>query len=254
MTPGIEVRDLSFSHGTHPFMQEVNIAVREGSFTVLLGKNGSGKSTLVRIIAGLLPTQRGTVRVLGIDVGELTVAGRAKIIGYLPQFHSPVFPFTVEEVVLTGRSPYVMFIPKPRDREKAREAIERLGISHLMARPYTELSGGERQLVMIARVVAQEAKVILLDEPISHLDLANQMRILTVLREMTSGGNTVLAVLHDPNIAFLTADHFLFMKDGRVRAPADGENPWDAGVLGDVYGLTVEAIPFRGRSLVVPAG
>lgn len=234
-------------------MQDVSVTVQEGSFTVLLGKNGSGKSTLVRIIAGLLQPQKGTIRVLGVDIGELSIASRAKIIGYLPQFHAPVFPFTVEEVVLTGRSPYVMFIPKQKDVDKAREAIDRLGIVHLMRRPYTELSGGERQLVMIARVVAQEAKVILLDEPISHLDLSNQMRILTVLREMTSRGNTVLAVLHDPNIAFLTADHFLFMKDGRVREPAEGQNPWDAGVLADVYGLGVETIPFRGRSLVVPA-
>lgn len=253
MTMGIEVRDLCFSHDAAPFMEEVNLSVSEGSFAVLLGKNGSGKSTLVRIIAGLLLPKKGTVRVLGREMRALSITERARIVGYLPQIHSPVFPFTVEEVVLTGRSPYVTFIPKSGDREKAREAMERMGISHLMKRPYTELSGGERQLVMIARVVAQEAEVILLDEPISHLDLNNQVKILTALREMTAEGKTVLAVLHDPNMAFLTADHFLFMKEGRVREPADREKPWDAGVLSDVYGLSVETIPFRGRSLVIPA-
>ena len=124
--------------------------------------------------------------------------------------------------MLTGRAAYVFSLPGRRDREKADQAIAEVGIEALRDRPYTELSGGERQLVMIARVLAQEPRVILLDEPLSHLDLANQVRFLRLVKKLTAGGLTVLAVLHDPNLAFLSGDHFVFLKDGRVRETGRG--------------------------------
>ena len=168
---------------------------------------------------------------MGKDLNRLSLSERGKLIGFLPQFHNPVFPFTVREVVLTGRAAYVFSQPGRRDREKADQAIAEVGIEELRDRPYTELSGGERQLVMIARVLAQEPRVILLDEPLSHLDLANQVRFLGLVKKLTAGGLTVLAVLHDPNLAFLSGDHFVFLKDGQVRETAEGRASLGGGAV-----------------------
>ena len=187
------------------------------------------------------------------DIRSLAISERAKLIGYLPQFHAPAFPFTVEEVVLTGRASYVFAIPGQKDMEKTDEAINKVGINHLRERPYTELSGGERQLVMIARVLAQEPKVVLLDEPLSHLDLSNQMRFLALIKGLVTSGLTVMAVLHDPNIAFMYADDFILIKDGTIRNLHGDENPWDKSILMDLYEVNIETLPFRNRALVIPA-
>jgi len=249
---GISVQNLSFSYGKSPVLHDVSLDVPEGRFSVILGRNGSGKSTLLKLIAGMLPYRAGHIAIAGSDINRLTFSEKARMIGYLPQFHNPVFPFTVEDVVLTGRASYVFALPGRRDREKTDEAIERVGIRQLQRRPYTELSGGERQLVMIARVLAQEPKVILLDEPLSHLDLSNQVRLLALIRELVASGLTVVAVLHDPNIAFMYGDVFILIKDGAIRRLDQGENPWDASTVMDLYGVPVEALSFRDRALVIP--
>jgi len=249
----IAVKDLCFSYGTTMVLQDIELNAAEGKFTVLLGKNGSGKSTLLKLMAGLLPCKSGNINIMGKDIGSLSISEKAKIIGYLPQFHTPAFPFTVEEVVLTGRASYVFALPGRKDIDKTDEAINKVGISHLRQRPYTELSGGERQLVMIARVLAQEPQVILLDEPLSHLDLSNQIRFLALIKELVMSGLTVVAVLHDPNIAFMYADDFILIKDGTIRNLHDDEQPWNASILIDLYGVHLETMPFRDRALVIPA-
>jgi iron complex transport system ATP-binding protein len=248
----INVQHVNFTYDGRAVLQDISLRVPAGAFTVLLGKNGSGKSTLLKLMAGLLPFKIGTIEIMGKDLNRLPLSERGKLIGFLPQFHNPIFPFTVREVVLTGRAAYVFSLPGKRDREKADQAIAEVGIEELRDRPYTELSGGERQLVMIARVLAQEPQVILLDEPLSHLDLANQVRFLSLVKKLTAGGLTVLAVLHDPNLAFLSGDHFIFLKDGKVRKTAETEFPWEAALLSEVYGTPIETIPFRSRSLVIP--
>ncbi len=241
-----------FTHPSGFSLEDVSLDVPAGKLSVLLGKNGSGKSTLLHLMAGLHRPTEGRVEVLGQDLAGLSTAARARIIGYLPQFHSPVFPYTVEEVVLTGRAPYVFTVPRAKDREKAEQALQTVGMHDLRGRPYTELSGGERQLVMMARVLAQEPKVILLDEPVSHLDLSNQSRLLHLLKRLVGQGITVLAVLHDPNVAFSYGDSFFFMKQGRMQQPGPGQAPWDAAFLEDLYGTRLETIPHDGRALVIP--
>jgi iron complex transport system ATP-binding protein len=252
MSTLIEGHRLNFHYGGRQVLKEVSIEIQAGQFTVILGRNGSGKSTLLRIMAGLLKPKSGTLCVLGRDLQRLSLSERAKIIGYLPQFHRPVFPFTAEEVVLTGRASYVNLIPREADRDIALLALEKVGISHLRLRPFTELSGGEQQLVMVARVLAQEPKIILLDEPTTHLDFLNQARLLGLIREFVEEELAVVAVLHDPNLAFLYGDRFIFLRDGQTETWHSSQKPWDPEILARVYGAGVSSIPYRGRALVIP--
>ena len=248
----IEVTDLSFEYGSHRILRQVNCRIPVGCFSVLLGRNGSGKSTLLRLLAGLVPVRHGQVRVLGRDLAQLSGAERARLVGFMPQQNRAVFPFAVEDVVLTGRASYVRLMPRREDEEKALSALEQVGISHLRGRRFTELSGGEQQMVMIARVLAQEPAVIMLDEPTSHLDFLNQARLLGLVRRLAGADRTVLAVLHDPNSAFVYGDHFVFLRDGQVQALAADEQPWDAAVLERMYGAPIDTVPYGDRAVVVP--
>ncbi len=246
------VEELTFSYEGRPVLRDISLQAPEGKFTVLLGKNGSGKSTLLRCMAGLIAPEKGRIIVFGKDLSRLTLNERAKLIGYLPQFHHPVFPFTVEEVVITGRASYVFFTPGQKDKDKVGEAIKRVGLEAFRKRPYSELSGGERQLVLIARLLAQEPRIVVLDEPLSHLDFPNQIKFLNLLKEFTMSDLTVIAVLHDLNSAFLHGDHFIFLKDGRVRTAGPDEQAWGPAILSQVYDTPIETIPFGERSLVIP--
>lgn len=252
MTGTMRLDRVSFGYGTSPVIEDITAAIRKGELTVLLGKNGSGKSTLLRVMAGLLEPGEGSVTVMGRDLHGISLRERAGIIGYLPQAHRPVFPFSVEDVVLTGRAGYVKLMPGREDLEKVLEVLERIGIMHLRKRPFTELSGGEQQLVMIARVLAQSPKIILLDEPTSHLDLFNQARFLSLVKQFLADGLTVVVVLHDPNIAFLHGDSFIFLKDGRMKSVKDAREPWDEEFLRSVYDAEVRSIPYGNRAIVVP--
>jgi iron complex transport system ATP-binding protein len=246
------VNHLSFAYREKQVLQDISFSAPEGGLTVILGRNGCGKSTLFKVMAGILPIQGGNVQVAGHDLATLSGSARAGRIGYLPQFHQTVFPFAVEDVVLTGRAAYVFSTPSGDDREKARLSLQAVGIEELAKRPYTELSGGERQMVMIARVLAQAPRVILLDEPASHLDLANQQRLFEILRQITADGVTVVAVLHDPNMAFQNADQVIFLKQGRIATPPDGCQPWDAAFIRDIYGIATTALPYQDKAFVIP--
>ncbi|MBA4373588.1 MAG: ABC transporter ATP-binding protein [Thermodesulfovibrio sp.] len=247
----IDVRALNFGYRGDDVLRNVTLYAPAGKFIAILGKNGSGKSTLLKLIAGMLEFRSGSISILGQDITRLHRSQRARLIGYLPQFHTPYFPFTVAEVVLTGRASHVFSVPRRQDREIADRAMTEVGIEGMRNRPYTELSGGERHLVMIARVLAQEPRIVLMDEPLSHLDLHNQSRVLNLIRKLTSAGLTVIAVLHDPNTAFAYADEFIFLKDGSLRIIEAGARPWDQMVLVDVYGTPLETIPYKGKALVM---
>ena len=250
--PAIQVENLSFAYEERPILNDISLEIPAGQFTVLLGKNGSGKSTLMRILGGFLDFRRGKVHIMGEEIRSFSSRQRARVLGFLPQHHRPVFPFSVQDVVLTGRASYVSYIPKHEDVEISITALERVGIIHLKERPYTDLSGGEQQLVHIARVLAQQPRLILLDEPSSHLDFLNQAHLLRLIRELVDADLTVLAILHDPNSAFLYGDHFIFLKDGAVERLSAAERPWDRKFLERIYDTKMDSIPYGDRAFVVP--
>jgi len=247
----ISVKELSFSYINSVILNKVNVGIDSKKLTVILGRNGSGKSTFLRLLAGLLPFSEGTISILGNDSSELSFSDRAKLVGFMNQQHKAIFPFPVEEVVLTGRAGYVNYSPKEYDRKVAHEAMEKVGIEHLRGRKYNELSGGEQQLVMIARVLAQNPKVLLIDEPTSHLDLYYQRSIMRILKDLRNDGMSIVCVFHDPNLAFIHGDDFLFVKDGQVIRSDSGCPPWDTNFLMTIYEVPLLSIPYNRRSLIV---
>lgn len=244
------VRSLSWRYSNRTVLHDVSFEIPHGAFAAILGRNGSGKSTLLRCIAGMVSIPHGTVFVDGQDIARTSPARRAGLVGYLPQFHEPVFPFSVEEVVLTGRAAQVLFTPSESDRAHARHAIEVVGIEHLRPRAYTELSGGERQLVMIARVLAQAPKTMLLDEPLSHLDLCNQVHLLKLLRKLSEEGTTIVAVLHDPTLALTYCNRHIYLHEGSLRFAPDGAEA-DAAFLSDIYNTRLRVIRSEGMPVVI---
>jgi iron complex transport system ATP-binding protein len=247
----IRIRDFSFSYGPQAVLSQVSLDIREKALTILLGRNGSGKSTLLRCVAGLLPYHSGSITIDGAEVNRLAAARRAALIGFLGQHHRPVFPFRVMDVVLTGRAGQVRFRPSPADQAAAVEALDTIGIIHLSERPYTNLSGGEQQLVMIARALAQKPRVLLLDEPTSHLDYRNQIGLLRLLRRLVAEGMTVVVVMHDPNLAFLFGDDFFFVHNRCVN-DSGALPPWQSPLLERIYFEPLARLPFGTRGLIMP--
>ncbi|GGG22960.1 ABC transporter ATP-binding protein [Pontibacter amylolyticus] len=248
----IEVENLSFGYGKTPILEQVQVAFPANRFSVLLGRNGSGKSTLFNIMAGLQKYRHGSVKLMGKERCKLSFSDCARVLGFLPQFHKSVFPFHVKDVVLTGRAAFSAFSPRKSDMEKVGQSLEELGISHLADRPYTELSGGEQQLVMIARVLVQDPKIILLDEPTNHLDVYYQTYVLEKLKKLTENDLTVIAIMHDPNMAFLYADHCYFMKDRTVVTPTTGFDFHASDFLEYVYDVRFTTVLVNNKLMVVP--
>jgi len=246
--PAARVDHLCFSYSGKPILQDLHLQIEAGSFTVFLGPNGSGKTTLLKLIAGILEPTSGRIAVYGEDLNEMPLRKRARRVGYLAQQQQVIFPFLTEDVVLTGRAGAIRFQPKTEDIDIAIQAMKHVGISHLLHQPFTELSGGEQQLVMIARVVAQNPKMLLLDEPTSHLDLHYQARVLRFIQEWKADGHTIVAVLHDPNHALIAADRIVLLRQGKVIGQGE---PGDIRVeaLQDVY--RTRLVPFRFRNQTV---
>ncbi len=251
-TPIISINNLSFGYGQdQTVIADVSCTISENSFTVILGKNGSGKSTFLRLLGGIMPYSYGSIKVGNVELKKMKLRERAKMVGFLPQHHKPVFPFKVSEVVLTGRASYIQFSPRTADEYHADKALELAGITSLRNRVYSELSGGEQQLVMIARVLAQQPKILLLDEPISHLDYHNQIRILKLIKGLVSTNITVIAVLHDPNMAYLFGEEFIYVHDNQVHEVND-KKAWEHQLADKIFDNQLFPIEHEGKYVFIP--
>ena len=247
--PLIEVRGAGFSFGEQAVFRGVDLDVYSGEVLTILGPNGCGKSTLLRCLGGALALTQGTVRLEGVDLFSLDVRARARKIALLFQDHTPSFPYPVLDVVSMGRTPYLSAFgaPSAQDIAIAEEALEQVGVSHLKKRPYTELSGGERQLVLLARTLAQQPAVILLDEPTAHLDFKNQVRSLQQIGALAARGVTMIMTTHDPNQAFLFPGRTALMRPGGSLAVGPPPEVITDELLSAAYGIGVAVLSIERR-------
>lgn len=251
--PLIEARHVSFAYSSLPAVVDVSLALPPGALGAVIGANGSGKSTLIRLLAGLLEPASGAVLLQGAPLSTLPGRERAKRIAYVPQSAATAFPFTALEVVLTGRSPYGsrFRFESARDEQIALAALEALDAVHLAGRNITELSGGERQLVTVARALAQEPEVMLLDEPSSALDLKHRTQLTRALRKLRDDrGITVLMITHDLMLLDSAADLIFAMRCGRIMASGVPDVVLTDNTLGEVYDAPVRTMRSDGRTFV----
>jgi len=238
---------------------DINFTLENGEFMCILGPNGCGKTTLLKSINRLIKLSRGSVEIDGRNVADIPRPEIAQAIGYVPQLHQPAFPFTVLEVVLMGRSPHLapFSSPKHHDVTIADEAIDTMGITPLRDKPYTQLSGGERQLVVFARVLAQKPSLILLDEPTSHLDFSNQVRLLKTVEQLAATGILIIMTSHFPDHAFMVSSKVALMKKGRIIDIGTPDDTITEANLKEVYDMKVKIISINSeisRKICLPVG
>jgi iron complex transport system ATP-binding protein len=250
----LEARALGYGYPGRAVGRDLDLALAAGEVLCVLGPNGGGKTTLFRTLLGLLEAQAGEVRLQGEPLDALPRAEVARRMGYVPQGHAAQFAFTVRDVVLMGRTAHVGLFAAPgaADRAAAERAIEALGIGALADRVLTELSGGERQLAMIARALAQGARLLVLDEPTASLDFGNQVRVLRELRRLAADGYAVVFSSHDPGQAFLAASGALLLVRGGALRQGTPEDVITADNLRQVYGVDVRVTAVDGVRACLP--
>lgn len=242
MSTEIQIKQVRFSYDKEYILKGIDAEFHGAGMYAVFGPNGSGKSTLLKCCSGIMIPQKGTIELQGKSLNQMTNKERSRQIAYVPQEHRMSFPFTVEEVVLMGRTPHLGGLgnPSKEDAAAAHKAMERIGILDLRADAYTNLSGGQRQLVLLARALAQDTPVIILDEPTSALDFKNQLRVYTLLRELAEKGKMVIACTHDPNHVKWFCDKALILKDGEVLCQGEVKDTLTEECLKELYGNICE--------------
>ncbi|MDR0525246.1 MAG: ABC transporter ATP-binding protein [Spirochaetaceae bacterium] len=238
----LEVRHLNFAQGNHRILQDISFSLETGRFFALLGPNGAGKSTLFRCLLGLERPESGEVLLNRERIEKKSPQELARQIAYIPQIHYPTFNYTVLDMVLMGTAAQgrEWSAPNNTQRQAAEEALERLGLGPLRRRGFRHLSGGEQQLILIARALAQKAALLILDEPTANLDYGNQLRVLLQVKELNKEGYSILLSTHNPDHAFLFADRVLALHDTRLAAEGPPPEVLTPKLIATLYGIQVE--------------
>ena len=258
----LEVRGLRCGYGKRnpvEIVHGVDFNVDEGEFVCIIGANGCGKTTTLKALMGLLPALGGECLVHGKNVAKLSEKDRSREFAYIPQAHTPPFPFSVSDVVLMGRTPYINQLSRVSsgDKEIAYEAMELLDIVDLADKAYTMLSGGQQQLVLIARALTQQSGILVMDEPTAALDFGNQQLVLSRMRTLSEMGKAVIMVTHDPDHALFCADKVIVMSEGRVIMEGTSTECITNETLQKIYGtaanvMDVEVAPGMFERVCIP--
>jgi len=250
----LEVKNLSFAYGEHRVLEDISFTLEQGEFLSVLGPNGVGKSTLFRCILGLLTAYQGKILSAGDDLRTMPRREMAKRIAYIPQINRPTFGYTVLNTVLMGTSRQLSLFAQPKRKQidEAVCALKRVGAAHLLERDFTHLSGGEQQLVLVARAIAQQADILVMDEPTSALDYGNQLRILQLVRELALEGYAVLLSTHNPQHALTFASRILALSAGRVAALGTPQEVLTHELIDRLYGVDVAFADTEGGRVLVP--
>lgn len=252
----IEIADLKFSY-EEPVLKGININIEKGKFYSILGPNGSGKTTLLKLISKILPIEKKQIYIESKDIVNINSKMLSKRIAVVPQSTEIEFDFSVEDIVLMGRTPHIsrFSTESSLDMEKAEKAMKITNTYTLRNKSIKTLSGGERQRVVVARAIAQDTDIILLDEPISHLDIHHQVEIMKQIKRLNEEKNiTIIAVLHDINLAAAYSDKIILMKEGKVHSAGISEEILTERNIKEVYGLEVyiSINPRNGKLFVMP--
>lgn len=235
----IRVENLCFSYGSRQILWDVSFETEKGDFLAVLGPNGVGKSTLFRCVLGILKGYAGVIRVNGQNIRTLSRRQMAGLMSYIPQKHGTAFAYSVLDTVLMGTTHELGTFsgPKAKQIEQAESALAQVGIFDLADRKFTELSGGEQQMVMIARALSQQAGLLMMDEPTASLDYGNREKVLSLLRNLTGQGYTVILSTHDPQHALSYSNKVLALKDGKIEAFGKTSDVLTSELLQKLYGI-----------------
>jgi len=247
----MKVENVKFSYGNTQVLNGVTFEVDDGEIVTLLGPNGSGKTTLLRCMAKLLKPSEGYISIDGKELGEIGLKDLAREVAYVPQYIPNVFPITVFEAVLMGRIPYMNLSPTDGDIEIVYRTLEMIGIEEFASRYIDELSGGERQKVFIARAIAQKARILLLDEPTSNLDLKHQLKVMNLITNLVRReGTSILMATQDLNLASKHSDKVVMLNNGKVLCSGKPEDVINEANIAKVYGVRAKIVNNDGFRLV----
>ena len=261
----LTINSLTAGYGEKVVLDDINLTIEDGSVVALIGPNGSGKTTLIRVASGVLPVMRGEIRVNCHMINSLGEQERARLVSVVPQGRSIPPAFSVREVVALGRTPYLNWLGQfsEKDDDIVTDALKQTDLLELAERPISELSGGEQQRVLLARALAQQTRVMLLDEPTSHLDLQFQVNLMERVRHLAhplpseSGvhpGRAILAAVHDLNLVSLFADRVVLLVKGKIVALGTPEEVLNQEILSEAYGISLHLIRDRqsGTTAILP--
>ncbi len=246
----LELKNLAFAYRHKPVLRAVDLSLATGDLLCLLGPNGAGKSTLFRCILGLLRNYTGEILLRGTEIRRLRGTELARSVAFIPQAHQPVFDYSVLDVVLMGATGGrgLFGNPQPEDERYAREQLVALGIAALAERSYARLSGGERQLVLVARALAQRARILIMDEPTANLDYGNQVRVMERIATLAAQGYAIMLSTHNPEHAFLWSNRTAVLLEGRIQAEGPPAEVLTEGVLKKLYGVPVKLFAVGGAA------
>ncbi|MBK9152030.1 MAG: ABC transporter ATP-binding protein [Saprospiraceae bacterium] len=247
----VEIQNIAFSFGEHEVIRGISHTFEPGKLSVIMGRNGSGKTTMVRCITKNLRPQKGRIYIDNKDINSYDHENLARKIALVTQGSNSVFGASVFETILTGRLPYMTWAPGPEDYNIVDKVIEKLSLHHLIKKNINEISGGERQKVFIARALAQKTPIIVLDEPITYLDLKHQLEIMTVMKNLATEGYNIIMVGHDLNLSLKYADGFLFLHNGAGRY-TESKEEINESFIESVYGVRMKAVDYYGSNYYIP--
>lgn len=258
----LRVKDLYFSHQKgQPILNGLSFSIKKGDVLCLLGPNGTGKTTLIRCLLGMNRVESGDVYIDNVNTKNMNVKEVSKKVAYVPQTTMVSFPYTVNDMVIMGRNPHIGYLSAPgkKDQEIVAQTLKDLDITHLQKRVFSELSGGEKQMVMVARALVQQAEIMIMDEPTASLDYGNESKILRTIKQISDTGISIILITHSPNHAFLSGNKVAIMKSGKIQAYGKPNEVITSPCLSELYetpiGVTsanFEGTLMKGMKVCVP--
>lgn len=246
----LEVKNLFGGYGKTNIIKDISFSVDSGDILCIMGQNGSGKSTIFNFLLRFLTPSKGEILLNNKPIESYSTKEYAKCIAYIPQYHNTVFGYSVLDIVMMGRTPHLTSLDSPSDEDikKSYDTLELLGISHMAHRNYKELSGGERQLVLIARSICQDAKLLIMDEPTANLDYANQRIILETIQKLSDSGYTTIMSTHSTDHPFQVSNKVLLIKNGRCLGFGDTSDILTESSLETIYGIPMDIFSVSDRN------